>query len=201
MSPPGGLTTLEDHDMTWSALNSTRAPSSAAIAKQRWSAAWPGVCSAVSPATASPSRSFKSGEKRAARFRRNPPWARRSPAQRRHRADMVGMRVAEQDARHAPARGAQDRLHVLRPVRARDPARALPAARSGRCSCRGRSSARGSGRRSARMPGSTGSAAPRSGSGSVRNGILPLRPARPSLPCRPRPRGPASRGEAPPSRS
>ncbi len=35
MSPPGGLTTLVDHDITWSALNSTALPSRVGIEKHR----------------------------------------------------------------------------------------------------------------------------------------------------------------------
>ena len=56
MSPSGGLTTLVDQDMTWSALNSVPVPSSA---KQRWLAMWPGVstASSVQPGASTPAGS------------------------------------------------------------------------------------------------------------------------------------------------
>ena len=50
MSPSGGITTLEENDITWSALNIV--PSRA---KQRWSGAWPGVATAVHAPAVSPS--------------------------------------------------------------------------------------------------------------------------------------------------
>src|SRR5436309_1083033 len=57
MSPVGGPTTVVDQPMTWSAEK--RTPS--ARAKHRWSGAWPGVCSAVQPAVASPWRNGMDG--------------------------------------------------------------------------------------------------------------------------------------------
>ncbi len=116
MSPPGGLTTLEDQPITWSALN--RIPSGRA--KHTWSAAWPGVNTASMPATlvAVMDRDVGRealGPRCGASHGRRP--GRR--LQRRHGAKMVAMRVAEQDAHDRAGREPQDVGHVRRLVRAR----------------------------------------------------------------------------------
>ena len=92
--------------------------------------------------------------------------------QRRHRADMVVVVVADQNKRDLAAGGAQDRLDVLGMVRDRGPAPPRrPGRQSDRCWCRNRSSARDWRRRCGARP-PPGSTAPRCGSGSVRNGIF-----------------------------
>ena len=109
MSPSGGITTLDENDITWSALNTT--PSRA---KHRWSGAWPGVASAVQPATASPSATAGPNRPDARKDRR--PGRRH---QRRQRADMVDMAVARKNPHHPAAARRQDRGHVRGVVRPR----------------------------------------------------------------------------------
>ena len=90
--------------------------------------------------------------------------------QLRHRADMVVMRVADQDQRDACRRWrAGSPAHALDGPPAPGPARrCLPACRSGTCWCRNRSSARDWRRRCGRCRASP--AAPRRGRVRVRSG-------------------------------
>ena len=141
MSPFGGLTTLDDQPITWSALNST--PSGRA--KHRWSAAWPGVNTASMPAsTVSPSMdrpmsgvNARVGAARASHARRGPGLPPSAPPSRpggRACVWLSRMRVI------LPRRQPHDVGHVLRPVGTRGPApspRLHPPA--GRCWCRDRS--------------------------------------------------------------